>query len=271
MATNNDSQAELAAKIAENRSSPTGIAANTFSVNQDPQPPNSDQGVTNNANSQSSTSGGVDNQSITPNNNYSSNNNQNEPFSSYMPETGKPDPRDSQYWRDVIRLNFDRNTQENNLRLQSVYAQTDFEKANSDLGRQQIRDRLATKIASSKSGNLFSSVSQENLGQLEQGYFNQRSDLQQTYQREEASRQAIRDALAQGYTIDEAAALAAAIDRKAQAELDQPSPYQTPTTNTNTADTGPNWDTLLNQALKNLFPKPKPNKGKGKGKGKGKK
>lgn len=268
MANTTDSQAELAKRIAENRSSPTGIAANTFSVNQDPQPPNATQNVTNNSNSQSSTPSGVDNRSLTA----SSNSNNNRPYSSYTPEPNKPDPRDEQYWRDVIRLNFDRNTQENNLRLQSVYAQTDFEKTNSDLNRQQIRDRLANKIASSRSGNLFSSVYQENAGQLEQAYFDQRGTAEQNYQREEAARQAIRDALAQGYTIDEAAALAASIDRTSQAEIDQPSPVQNTQNTTNVSDSGKSWEQLLNQAIKNVFPPPKkPTKPKKPKKPKGKK
>lgn len=240
--------------MAENKTSPTGSVRSLTipQVNENPQPPNASDNITSNTNSQTSTPSGRDNRSITTQTSGP------RPFSSYVPQPGKPDPRDTQYWRDVIRLNFDKENQLEDNRLQSVYAQTNFEQAGSDLNRQQVRDRLASKISASRSGNLFSSVYQEGAGQLEQDYFRQRADMETNYQREQFARERIRKALIDGYTIDEAARLAEAIDRASQNELNRPSPYQPAPTTPDTTDTMPDYDKLVEKLAKTLFTKPKP-------------
>lgn len=190
-------------------------------VNQNPQPNN---------NQPTNTNTGVSNSALT---NQASSQTNNKPpavtpdmdaFSSYQPAPGVPDPRDDQYWRDTSRLYFDRSTQEQQLNVQDTYSRTAYEQALESRARQHPRDTLATNIGANRAGNLTSSVHQQDLGDLEQNYFTDNTDQERQYQQEQSSRNLMRSALQQGYTIDEAAQLAASVERQSQNELNQSIP-----------------------------------------------
>lgn len=176
---------------------------------------------------------------------------QNSAFSSYVAEPGKPDPRDSQYWQDVTRMYFDRTQRESQANTEQTYAQTAYEQALEARTREHPRDILASNINANQMGNLTSSVQQEDLGKLEQDYYTANTDSERQFQQEQAARSIARDAIAQGYTIDEAAELAAAVDRQSQSELDQPPP---PDPNAdNYGDTYGNYGDSIDDILASLL------------------
>jgi hypothetical protein len=234
-------------------------------VNQNPQPPNATQTQQNNAAAQASSSTSSNAQSQTGGYTYTPPEGTTAPTSSYKPETGRPDPRDAQYWNDVTKLYFDRNQQLNTMNYEDTLRSVDYNTQKSDLAREEPRARLANKVAASRQGNLYSSTYDYGQALTQEDYLRRNTDTQRSYERENTARAMMRNALENGYTINEAAALAAAADRKAQDELNQPTP---PSSNTPTTPTQPQGPTL-EEILKQFFGKPK--KGKPKGKGKGKK
>lgn len=179
-----------------------------------------------------------------------------------------PDPRDEQYYRDKANLLFKKQQEENRLRTEGILSQNNYEEALSSLNRQEPKDKLATKIAASRAGNLFSSTHQEDLGTLQQNYFLQRSDMARTKAQEDIARETARSYLEQGYSLDDAALLAEAADRETARQA-AASANTDPGTTTNPTDTLPDYNKLLQDALNALFPppkkkKPKPKKPKGK-------
>ena len=202
-------------------------------VNPDPRPPN-ESGV--------NSGGGQDNQSksSTPKSHYSPK----PPKSPSSPTAPKGtlgdapttatatyanpiDPRDSTYWEEQVRLLSDRDTNLQNLNLQQTYSNTAFQEALGNLARQKPKDILSTQENANRGGRFYSSKTGEDIGQIEQNYFQQQSGLTRTKEQEDNLREIARKAIEQGYTKDEAAALAAAADRAAQAEKNRPAPADT--------------------------------------------
>jgi hypothetical protein len=188
-------------------------------VDQDPKPPNAPQG------------NGPD--PIKPSNVYQDWNNPNQGgsreeqgISAYRPAPQAPDPRDDQYWRDVSRLMFDKNAQETSLQTEQTFADTNYQRQLADMQNSEYWDALGQKQASNRAGAFYSTASAEDAGRLHYGYARDRLNLGGQYNADTQTRNLQRAALEQGYTLDEADALAQAIDRQSQAEMNRPSPYQ---------------------------------------------
>jgi hypothetical protein len=82
------------------------------------------------------------------------------------------------------------------------------------LSDQQPRDESAATIGANKAGLLHSTTLGNSLSDLAQSYIRQRSDVQSTYDTNEAARVAARKALEEGAPLDDAAARAEAADRQ---------------------------------------------------------
>lgn len=147
-------------------------------------------------------------------------------FSSYTPQPGVPDPRDAQYWRDVTRLMFNKDATMQSLTTQQTFADTDYERNLGELNRQEPLALLQQRQAQNRGGALYSSASAEDAAQLQTDFFNERNSLTGSYRADTATRALEKWAAEQGYSVDEADALAQAINRRSQTEMDRPSPYQ---------------------------------------------
>jgi hypothetical protein len=144
---------------------------------------------------------------------------------------------DSQYFADLARRNFEVSRQQAELRQQSAYDRTDLQEALRRMALKQTDDRQSTKEGANKQGLFFSGHLGKSLGDLDTAYARQQGDAQQGFDRREAARQAASAALDQGYSLDQAAGLAASADRKVQSDNEaalagylapEPTPAQKP-------------------------------------------
>lgn len=120
---------------------------------------------------------------------------------------------DSTYYATDAKLNFDAQQGLNNLNQQSAYDKTDLTEALRRLLEQQPKDVQNAREAANRQGLLYSGHLGQQVGDINTGYVRSQSDQQQGYDRREAARAAARHAIEAGLPIDEAAALAASVDR----------------------------------------------------------
>ena len=158
------------------------------------------------------------------------------------------DPRDSQYWSDVVSLQFNKNAELQGLGLEESFGNTNYQEALRKLNFQEPKDVLARQEGANRAGEFYSSKTGEDIGGIATNYFEQRSGLARNKQQEDAMRNLTRNLVENGYTVDQAAAYASAVGRQSDAESDRPMPEVDPIS------------TLLDTLRKK--------KGKGKGKGK---
>lgn len=237
-------------------------------VNPDPRPPNE---VTTTV---TPAGGGVDNRSKQHNHPQNGNRNGNgngKPSggnsSSPKPNNGngstKPsfvfaqpeDPRDAQYWNDLVRLQSNRNFQSENQDIEDTYRRTSYQDALGQLTRNEKKDTLSYRENANRGGGTYSSKTAEGVGDIATNYFEQKSGLARDNQREESLASLARDMIDQGFTSDQAAAYIESVDRQSGRELDRPAPYSN----------------AIETFLQKLLTQQKGKNGKGKGKGKGKK
>jgi hypothetical protein len=138
------------------------------------------------------------------------------------------DPRDSEYWRNLVVLTQNKDNQLSQLNTEETYSRTAYERALQDLTLQQPRDELSYREGANQAGAFYSSKTGEGLGQIKQEYFLRRSDTEQNFNKEQSLRELMRRAIEQGYTAEEAALLAEATERQAMGELDREAPYIDP-------------------------------------------
>lgn len=143
---------------------------------------------------------------------------------------------DAQYFADMARSGFSADQQRAQLDQQQAYDQTDLQEALRRMALKQPLDEQAAKEAANRQGLLFSGHLGQTLGNIDTSYARQQADQQLAFARRTASRKAAAAALDQGYTLDQAAGLAASADRQVasdqQAALGgylapNPSPTQT--------------------------------------------
>lgn len=135
-----------------------------------------------------------------------------------------PDPRDDQYWRDITRLQFERNSGLAQLNTEGVFARTSYEQALAARARSEPLEQLNLRQQANRGGAIYSTATSEALGQLAQNQFQQRSELESEFNADRISREMEMNALRQGYSIDEAQALGDAVARTAQLEANRPPP-----------------------------------------------
>jgi hypothetical protein len=121
---------------------------------------------------------------------------------------------DAAYYADAAKRTFEADQQRSQLEQQGAYAKTDFDEALRRMMEKQPLDVQAAREAANRQGLLYSGTLARQEGDINVGYLRSRADQQQSYDRAAAAREAAMKAIASGMSIDDAAAMAAAVDRQ---------------------------------------------------------
>lgn len=133
-----------------------------------------------------------------------------------------PDPRDATYWTQLAQLKFQRDQEAARLTQEQSYADADFAEALRRRVGQFGEQKTEIKQVANQQGLFESGQLGKRLGAAQTAYDRANFDAQTAHDRESAARAAAREALAAGYTLDEAAAMAEAADRQLQRDLANP-------------------------------------------------
>lgn len=124
------------------------------------------------------------------------------------------DPRDATYYAARAQELFNINTQKAASTAQDKISQRNYDEALRQLGLQQPKDTQATRESYNKAGLFYSGKLGEALNTLAQNYATKRSGAANTLSDETSARAAARAALDAGYSVQDAADLAAAAERQ---------------------------------------------------------
>jgi hypothetical protein len=121
---------------------------------------------------------------------------------------------DSIYFAAAAQNQFKAGQSRNELDQQSAYAKTDFDEALRRMLEKQPRDVQAAREAANKAGLFYSGYEGRQEGDINTSYLRQQADMRQQFDRSEAAREVARRAIESGLSLDDAAQLAAAVDRQ---------------------------------------------------------
>jgi hypothetical protein len=121
---------------------------------------------------------------------------------------------DAQYYAEQAQRLFQRNQQLASFDTAHTRDTTQLNEALRQMREQQPLDQGKAKVGASKAGLFYSTALGNQLGSIAKTYAQRQSQAQTQYAQAEQARAAARAALQQGYTLDDAAARAAAIDRQ---------------------------------------------------------
>lgn len=200
-------------------------------VNNNPRPPNEAKGpgqgtkqtFQNKGNGGKNTNKGAS--SGNQQNNNGGNNNQNQNTTPQLvPLQGQTDPRDAQYWQDLAVLTQNKNANLSSLDLEETYANTAYTDALSQMALDQPKQQRNIYEQRNKGGAFYSSVTGEDVGNLEQQYTRQRSNLARDFSFSSAQRGLQRSELESQGVLGSQQAYADALSRLAQQEMDAEAP-----------------------------------------------
>jgi hypothetical protein len=121
---------------------------------------------------------------------------------------------DAQYYADQAQRLFQNNQQLASFDTAHTRDQTQLQEALRQMAVQQPRDEQTTRVNANTQGLFYSTTLGNRLSDVAKTYAQRQSQAQSAYQQAEDARTAARAALQQGYTLDDAAARAAAADRQ---------------------------------------------------------
>lgn len=121
---------------------------------------------------------------------------------------------DATYLAEAAQRQFARQTQLNELQAQSEHGRTIQQEAIRRLMESVGEQRQQTSQSYNKAGLFYSGQLGKALGGIETAVARQRADIQGNFDAEERAREAARNALLQGAPLEEAAALAANVERQ---------------------------------------------------------
>lgn len=124
--------------------------------------------------------------------------------------------QDAQYFTDVGKNTLSRNTQLAQMDQTASEDQTAYAEALRRFREQQPRQEETTVNQANKAGLLYSGTLGRELGDIRTNAIRQEADMRGAYDSRQRARQAARQALMDGGTLDDAAAAAAAVDRQIQ-------------------------------------------------------
>lgn len=134
------------------------------------------------------------------------------------------DPRDDQYWLDVTQLTFNKDLQLQGLNTQGVFDSTAHDLALLNRSQQEPLEVQRLREQANVGGSIYSTATQEDLGQLGKQQFAQKADIENAYNRALADRALQEQGIKGQYGIDQQQALATATARAAANELNRPGP-----------------------------------------------
>lgn len=151
------------------------------------------------------------------------------PASSSGPAFAPPvDPRDARYWNDVAQINFNRDQSLAALNSQGVFDQQAYEQALLQRTQAEPLEVQREREAANAAGAIYSTATQEDLGQLAKQQFLTRADLSGTYN-QSVTQRALQQQQLQGQSaFDIQNAYFAAAQRAAEAEANRPAPAVMP-------------------------------------------
>ena len=120
---------------------------------------------------------------------------------------------DAAYNAAVARLAFNRDEGIRQIDERQGYANADFAEASRRLGLQRTGAEKQTRETANRQGLFYSGQLGKRLGDVAASFTRQQGDLQRNKDRDDAARRAARQALIDGYTLEEAAARAEAVAR----------------------------------------------------------
>lgn len=129
------------------------------------------------------------------------------------PTVDPSDARDATYFAQVAKQRFEAQQRRAQLDQQSSEALTGYTESSRRMQEQTPLQLRAATASANKAGLLYSGTLGKNLGDINTQAIRSQLDLRSNYDQGERARQAARDALEQGATVDEAAAEAEAVDR----------------------------------------------------------
>jgi hypothetical protein len=121
---------------------------------------------------------------------------------------------DAQYYAEQAQRLFQKNQQLATFDTAHTRDTTQLSEALRQMREQQPLDQGKAQVGASKAGLFYGTALGNQLGQIAKTYAQRQSQAQTSYQQAEDARTAARAALEQGYTLDDAAARAAAADRQ---------------------------------------------------------
>lgn len=136
------------------------------------------------------------------------------PPPSAAPPAQPQDPRDSTYFSTVAKLDFQKANALNKLNTQESTQRQDLTTALQRMSAQRPADELKITQGANNAGLFYSGQLGKQMGDYANKYEQNVSDRNLSFDRSQAARVAARQAIEQGYTIDQAAALAAATERQ---------------------------------------------------------
>jgi hypothetical protein len=151
------------------------------------------------------------------------------------------DPRDSQYWRDMAQLNYNKEVANMRFNTSEQFDKSQYER---DVANRNYLDPIEVqrnRESANVGGTIYSTSHQEDLGNLAQQQFQTRAGMSEAYQRAIAERANDKWANEQGYELGNQGAYGEATERAARAESERPGPYVEP----------PNYASAQQQAKKN--------------------
>lgn len=131
------------------------------------------------------------------------------------PDVNNPLVPDAQYMAETARNQFQANQQRSQLDTTESQDRTDYQEALRRLLGKKPQDIQSSRVQANRQGLLDSTTSSNQLGEIEQNYTRQQTDLGSGFDRRQLARTAARSALDQGLTIDDAAQMAALSERQA--------------------------------------------------------
>jgi hypothetical protein len=140
------------------------------------------------------------------------------------PQLAPPtDPRDARYWQDLAQLEFNKNIGEQQFNTEDVFDKTRYGREKSHLDYLAPIEIQRLREGANTGGAIYSTATQENLGNLGQEQFQRRASLDETFQQALSMRALQRNELIGNYNLGsqnlglEAAERASAAEAERQA------------------------------------------------------
>jgi hypothetical protein len=136
------------------------------------------------------------------------------------------DPRDSQYWRDLAQLNFNKDIGLQRFGTEDVQDKIRNERELADRKYQDPREVQHLREGANVGGRIYSTATQEDLGNLAQQQFQAKAGIEEAYRNAIANRAMERNELTKGYNLGVGNIYSEAVDRALAKELERAGPEE---------------------------------------------
>lgn len=138
---------------------------------------------------------------------------------SYTPSQGQPDPRGPDYWDNLGKLKFQAQQKYGSELRDQSYADINYGAERDQMLTQRARRERDLAESMIGSGLAYSGYHDRSQAEDAQDFVSQAGQFERDFSQSQAARKAAREAIVQGFSIDEAALLSEAVARQ-QAEME---------------------------------------------------